>query len=73
MDVKEKERIRKEKLAEFFFNLANTTAGTTVVGVIVSFAMEIKQDLALNIMFVLIFGVIMTLGLASVGNSFFKE
>ena len=73
MDLEEKERIRREKLAEFFFNLANTTAGTTVIGMIVSFAFGVENKVALNIVVTLVFGVITTIAMARVGNSLLKQ
>lgn len=69
----ELEKIRKEKLAEFFFNLSNTTVGSTVVGVIVSFVMDLKEELALNIIVLLIFGTILSIVLANIGHSFLKK
>lgn len=73
MEMEDNKKKRNEKLGDYFFNLSNTTAGTTVIGVIATVAMDIKEELAMNIIVLIVFGTIMTFILASIGYKLLKE
>ena len=71
-DAKEKDKVRKEKLAEYFFSLSNTLIGSLVIGLSLMLLDEsnIFNEKAAWLM--LIFGLFMLIGLAKIGNNILK-
>ena len=71
-EKKEKDKVRKEKLAEYFFSLSNTIFGTLVVGIAL---LLIENDGIINwsvTSCALSFGLILFYALARVGNNILK-
>lgn len=64
---------KREAVSELLFNLANTSFGGAVVGVIVSLAVEADRVSPLNSIVVVILGIIMTIIFSSVGCACLKE
>ena len=73
MDKEEKERNRNEKLGEYFLNLSNTTLGSTVLGILVSTALNLDSENYLPVIIIIIVGLLATIGLANLGNDFLKK
>lgn len=73
MNENEKERNRNEKLGEYFLNLSNTTLGTTVLGMLVSTALNLDSENYLLVISIIIIGLLATIGLANLGNEFLKK
>lgn len=71
--MNERERIRKEKLADLCFNLSNTSFGVSVLGALATFAMGVEDEKAVNIAVLLISGCILTIGFTGVGYKLLKE
>lgn len=69
----EKGNVRKEKLADLFFNMANTAFGASVIGVLVSFAMGLEEKLVMNVVVLLIAGCVTTILLACIGFEILKD
>ena len=68
----EKDKTRKEKLAEYFFSLSNTLFGSLVIGLSLMLLDEsnIFNEKAAWIM--LLTGLFMLIGLARIGNNILK-
>ena len=68
----EKDKTRKEKLAEYFFSLSNTLFGSLVIGLSLMLLDEtnIFNEKAAWIM--LLTGLFMLIGLAKIGNNILK-
>ena len=66
---KEKTKVRKEKLAGYFYNLSQLTFTGTGVGGVLPF---LKGTATYGDTFVLIFGAIMTIGFAYLANRILK-
>ena len=69
-EVKEKEKVRREKLAGFFFNLAQLTYTVLVLGAVVSFFQNF--EVSLGVISMAIAGCITVIVLARIGNNFLK-
>ena len=71
-DKIEKDKTRKEKLAEYFFSLSNTLFGSLVIGLSLMLLDEsnIFNEKAAWIM--LLTGLFMLIGLARIGNNILK-
>lgn len=68
----EKNKIRKEKLADFFFSLANTVFGSLVIGVTL---MMLQTNIDYNecsVRVMLVAGMILFTTLARIGNNILK-
>lgn len=68
-EIKEKDKVRREKLAGFFFNLAQLTFAALVLGGITP--LYTNAEIGVN-WYVLIAGSILTVMLARVGNTILK-
>ena len=62
-----KEIKRREKLADLFFSLANTTFGGAVIGTLVSISMEVRTETIYGLILLLIIGIVITIGLSGLG------
>ena len=71
-DAKEKDKVRKEKLAEYFFSLSNTLFGSLVIGLSLMLLDEsnIFNEKAAWVM--LLTGLFMLVELAQIGNNILK-
>ena len=69
---KEKERTRKEKLAEYFFSLSNTLFGSLVIGLSLMLLDERSGFNVKAAWLMLAFGVFILIGLAKIGNNILK-
>lgn len=69
-DAKEKDKVRKEKLASFFFTLAQLTYTALVLGGIVLFFQG--NVLSLKLIIMLLFGGILAFAWAKTGNNLLK-
>lgn len=70
-EVKEKEKVRREKLAGYFFNLSQLCFVTLVISLISTVT---KEELYSNyvLMILVLFGIILTLVFARTGNNLLK-
>lgn len=69
-EVKEKDKVRREKLAGYFFNLSQLTFVALVLGGITPFySSNIENEINL---YVLIAGTLFTVVLANIGNRILK-
>lgn len=68
-DEKDKTKVRKEKLAGYFYNISQLTFTGTGLG---GFLPLLKGDVAVGNLSVLIFGIVMTTITAYVGNRILK-
>ena len=68
-DEKDKTKVRKEKLAGYFYNISQLTFAGTGVG---GFLPLLQGDTGLGNISVLIFGIVMTTLTAYVGNRILK-
>lgn len=71
-EQKERNNVRKEKLAEFYFSLSNTLFGSLVIGIVL---MLINEDLSFSTplpWIVMGCGSFMLIGLAKIGNNILK-
>lgn len=73
MEQSEKERNRNEKLGEYFLNLSNTTLGTTVLGMIVSSALNFEDTNIWMILAIIGIGLIATITFANIGKNFLNK
>lgn len=73
MEQSEKERNRNEKLGEYFLNLSNTTLGTTVLGMIVSSALNFEDANIWMIVAIIGIGLIATITFANIGKKFLNK
>lgn len=71
--MNEEEMKRKEKLAGLLFNLANTSFGGAVIGVLMAIAIGSEEMSILKGIVMLIFGTIITIIFSSVAYSLLKE
>ena len=71
-EVKEKEKLCKETLGKFFFDLAKANFTTNVAGCILSMVMNSRFD-DLHIWELLIFGLLSTSFLAYIGYRILKK
>ena len=69
----EKGRNRNEKLGEYFLNLLNTTLGTTVLGMIVSSALNFEDANIWMILAIIGIGLIATITFANIGKKFLNK
>ena len=71
-EEKEKDKVRKEKLAEYFFSLSNTLFGSLVIGLSLMLLDEssIFNEKAAWVM--LLTGLFMLVELAKIGNNILK-
>ena len=73
MDDKEKERIKNEKLGEYFLNLSNTVLGAMVLGTLALLLVEDSQELAVEKVLMIAIGCTATIVLALVGTEYLKK
>ena len=73
MDDKEKERIKNEKLGEYFLNLSNTVLGAMVLGTLALLLVEDSQELAVEKVLMIAIGCTETIVLAWVGTEYLKK
>lgn len=73
MDDKEKERIKNEKLGEYFLNLSNTVLGAMVLGTLALLLVEDSQELAVEKVLMIAIGCTATIVLAWVGTEYLKK
>ena len=71
--MNEEEMKRKEKLAGLLFNLANTSFGGAVIGVLVTCAVGVKAESVITLFSLLIFGIFSTIALSCVAYNILKE
>ena len=71
-DLKEKDKVRKEKLAEYFFSLSNTLFGSLVIGLSLMLLDESNIFDEKAAWSMLISGLFMLIGLAKIGNNILK-
>ena len=71
-ELKEKDKVRKEKLAEYFFSLSNTLFGSLVVGLSLMLLDESNIFDEKAAWSMLISGLFMLIGLAKIGNNILK-
>ena len=69
-ELKEKDKVRKEKLAEYFFSLSNTLFGSLVIGLSLMLLDESNIFDEKAAWSLLISGLFMLIGLAKIGNNF---
>lgn len=70
-NVKEKDKVRREKLAGYFFNLSQLTYTALVLGSIVLFFQG--NDVAITLVVVmLLLGCLLAYSLAKIGNNLLK-
>ena len=68
-EAKEKDKIRKEKLASYFLNLSQLTFVALVLGAITPLYTHIETEIN---WYVLVAGVLLTVILATIGNKILK-
>ncbi|MDO5420921.1 MAG: hypothetical protein Q4F50_12780 [Bacteroides sp.] len=70
-ESKEKDKVRKEKLAGYFFNLSQLSFVSLVIGLIITMT---KEELYENyfLMILVFFGILLTLLFARIGNNLLK-
>lgn len=73
MDDKEKERIKNEKLGEYFLNLSNTVLGAMVLGTLALLLVEDSQELAVEKVLMIAIGCTATIVLAWVGTEYLMK
>ena len=73
MDDKEKERIKNEKLGEYFLNLSNTVLGAMVLGTLALLLVEDSQELAIEKVLMIAIGCTATIVLAWVGTEYLEK
>lgn len=73
MDLEEKERIRREKLGEYFFNLSNTVCGSAVIGALALLLSEQERVIIYGVFALLIAGLFGVVFLALLGNEYLKK
>ena len=73
MDEKEKERIKNEKLGEYFLNLSNTVLGAMVLGTLALLLVEDSHELAIKKVLMIAIGCAATIMLAWVGTEYLKK
>lgn len=73
MDTEEKERVRREKLGEYFFNLSNTVCGSAVIGALALLLSEQERVIIYGVFALLIAGLFGVVFLALLGNEYFKK
>ena len=71
-ELKEKDKVRKEKLAEYFFSLSNTLFGSLVIGLSLMLLDESNIFDEKAAWSMLISGLFMLIGLAKIGNNILK-
>ena len=69
-EQKEKDKVRREKLSGYFFNLSQLTYTALVLGSMVLFFQGSKLNLLLSIM--LFVGCLLAYALAKIGNNLLK-
>ena len=69
-ETKEKDKVRREKLASFFFNLAQLTYTVLVLGAVVSLFQNFS--LSIGVISMAVAGIITVIVLAKIGNNFLK-
>ena len=71
-EAKEREKTRKEKLAEYFFSLSNTTFGSLVIGVTL-LMLQADANYNVNVIFIMLAaGLLFFIVLAKIGNNILK-
>lgn len=70
-DRKEKDKVRREKLAGYFFDLSKVTYTVLVVGVLVSILQE-KDYMNIPLDVVVLVGIISAVVYARIGNNLLK-
>lgn len=70
-ETKEKDKPRKDKLAVFFFNLAQVSFTILVLGLLITLT---KEELYNNyfLMLLSLFGIVLTILFARIGNNILK-
>ena len=71
-ELKEKDKVRKEKLAEYFFSLSNTLFGSLVIVLSLMLLDESNIFDEKAAWSMLIFGLFMLIGLAKIGSNILK-
>ena len=71
-ELKEKDKVRKEKLAEYFFSLSNTLFGSLVIGLSLMLLDESNIFDEKAAWSMLISGLFMLIGLAKIGSNILK-
>jgi len=69
-EAKEKDKVRREKLASFFFNLAQLTYTVLVLGAIVSFFQNF--EVSVGVISMALSGFVTVILLAKIGNNFLR-
>ena len=69
-EVKEKDKVRREKLAGFFFNIAQLTYTVLVLGAVVSFFQNF--EVSMGVISMAVAGFITVIVLAKIGNNFLR-
>lgn len=70
-EVREKDKVRREKLAGYFFNLSQLSFVTLVIGLMVTLTKESLYDNYLLLLLVII-GITITVTFAKIGNNLLK-
>ena len=73
MDNKEKDRIKNEKLGEYFLNLSNTVLGAMVLGTLALLLVEDSLEFAIKKVVMIAIGCAATIVLAWVGTEYLKK
>ena len=68
----EREKIRREKLAAFFFDLAKLTFGGIVIGGIINAKLEDTTSILYSIS-LMVFGLITSIVLSTIANQILKQ
>ena len=69
-EIKEKDKIRREKLSGYFFNLSQLTYTALVLGGMVLFFQG--DNLSYMLIIMLLVGCVLAYALAKIGNNFLK-
>ncbi len=70
-ETKEKDKNRKDKLAGFFFNLAQVSFVTLVAGLLITLTKDSLYDNYI-LMILVVMGIILTVVFARIGNNLLK-
>lgn len=68
-DTKEKNKIRREKLVEFFYDIAKLSFAGLVVGFVMPIFSDVKNE---NNWYVIVIGIVLTVLSASLANKILK-
>ena len=68
-DTKEKDKVRREKLAGFFYDIAKLSFAGLVVGFVMPIFSDVKNE---NNWYVIVIGIVLTVLSASLANKILK-